>query len=241
MNAVIAYADRFLKAARMGVFWNGTTRFDLPRQFRYNSRAFSIAGPQEKSLAWTFRDIILDDEYGLNELAKKPATILDVGGNIGLFALWAGVNYPHATIHVYEPNPALLGFLESNIKQVGATIFTEGVAGQDGAGTFIENGESMVGQCKVAPTGDIRLVSLRTAVARLGGSVDLLKLDCEGAEWEMFDDLEPFKAVGMIRMEYHLTCSDQSLGWMIDRLESVGFSLLKLQPNPGFGIAWFDR
>lgn len=241
MNAVIAYADRLLKAARMSVFWNGTTRFDLPRQFRYNSRAFSIAGPQEKSLAWVFRDIILDDEYGLNKLAKKPATVLDVGGNIGLFTLWAGVNYPEATIHVYEPNTALLDSLKSNVKQVRATVFAEGVAGQDGAGTFIVNGESMVGQCKVAPTGDIRLVSLRTAVARLGGSVDLLKLDCEGAEWEIFDDLEPFQAVGMVRMEYHLTRPDRSLGWMIDRLESVGFSLLKLQLNSGFGIAWFDR
>ena len=99
----------------------------------------------------------------------------------------------------------------------------------------------MVGQCKVAPAGDISLVSLRTAVERLGGAVDLLKLDCEGAEWEMFDDLEPFKAVRMVRMEYHLTRPDRSLGWMIDRLESVGFSLLKLQLNQGFGIAWFDR
>jgi hypothetical protein len=134
-----------------------------------------------------------------------------------------------------------LDSLESNVKQVGATVFAEGVAGQDGAGTFIENGVSMVGQCKVAPTGDISLVSLRTAVEWLGGSVDLLKLDCEGAEWEMFDDLEPFKAVGMIRMEYHLTRPDRSLGWMIDRLESVGFSLRRLQLNQGYGIAWFDR
>jgi hypothetical protein len=78
-------------------------------------------------------------------------------------------------------------------------------------------------------------------VERLGGSVDLLKLDCEGAEWEIFDDLEPFKAVGMVRMEYHLTRPDRSLGWMIDRLTGAGFRLLRLQPNQGYGIAWFDR
>ncbi|MFM9102184.1 MAG: FkbM family methyltransferase [Cyanobium sp.] len=183
MNAVITHADRFLKAARMGVLWNGTTRFTLPKRFKYNSIACSIVGPPEQSLAWVFRDLILDDEYGLTKLSQKPATVLDVGGNIGLFTLWAGVNFPQATIHVYEPNPALLHSLESNTQQVGATVFAEGVAGQDGTGTFIENGESMVGQCKVTPAGDIRLVSLRTAVERLGGSVDLLKLDCEGAEW----------------------------------------------------------
>jgi FkbM family methyltransferase len=241
MKNVIAHSDRFLKAARMGVFWNGTTQFTLPKRFKYNSRACSIVGPQEKSLAWVFRDLILDDEYGLTKLAKKPETVLDVGGNIGLFALWAGVNFPQATIHVYEPNPELLDSLENNAKQVGATIYSEGMGGQDGTGAFIKNGESMVGQCEIAPTGDINLVSLRTAVERLGGSVDLLKLDCEGAEWEIFDDLEPFKAVGMVRMEYHLTRPDRSLGWMIDRLTGAGFRLLRLQPNQGYGIAWFDR
>jgi hypothetical protein len=86
-------------------------------------------GPQEKSLAWVFRDLILDDEYGLTKLAKKPETVLDVGGNIGLFALWAGVNFPQATIHVYEPNPELLDSLENNAKQVGATVYSEGMGG----------------------------------------------------------------------------------------------------------------
>jgi hypothetical protein len=66
-------------------------------------------------------------------------------------------------------------------------------------------------------------------------------MDCEGAEWEIFEDMEPFKAVEMLRMEYHLTRADRSLGWMINRLESVGFRLLKLEPNQGFGVAWFDR
>ncbi len=113
----------------MGVFWNGTTQFTLPKRFKYNSRACSIVGPQEKSLAWVFRDLILDDEYGLTKLAKKPETVLDVGGNIGLFALWAGVNFPQATIHVYEPNPELLDSLENNAKQVGATVYSEGMGG----------------------------------------------------------------------------------------------------------------
>ena len=241
MNYLGDHASRFLRAARMGVLWNGTTRFVLPRQFTYNSRTIKIVGPEEKSLAWVFRDLLLDDEYGLRELSKKPANVLDIGGNIGLFSLWAGVNFPEATIHVYEPNPALLESLASNVGQVGATVFAEGVSGNDGCGVFIEHGESMVGQCTVAPTGDISLVSLRTAIERLGGWVDLLKIDCEGAEWEMFDDLESFKAVGMVRMEYHLTRPDRSLGWMIDQFEKIGFRLLKLQPNQGFGIAWFDR
>jgi FkbM family methyltransferase len=241
MKYLIEHVSRFLKAARMGLLWNGTTRFVLPKQFKYNSKSFSIVGPEEKSLAWVFRDVVLDDEYGLSCIAKTPKTVLDIGVNIGLFSIWAGAKFPGAAIHVYEPNPALFEALTANVGQVGATVYTEGVSAQDGHGHFVENGESMVGQCSVASDGDIRLVSLRSAIERLGGSVDFLKMDCEGAEWEIFEDMEPFKAVEMLRMEYHLTRADRSLGWMINRLESVGFRLLKLEPNQGFGIAWFDH
>jgi hypothetical protein len=54
MNAVITYADRFLKAARMGVLWNGTTRFTLPKRFKYNSIACSIVALQSKVLPGSF-------------------------------------------------------------------------------------------------------------------------------------------------------------------------------------------
>jgi FkbM family methyltransferase len=241
MKYFTEHVSRFLKAARMGVLWNGTTRFVLPNRFKYNSKSYSIVGPEEKSLAWVFRDVVLDDEYGLSCMRKNPKTVLDIGGNIGLFSIWAGAKFPGAAIHVYEPNQALFEELTANVGQVGATVFAEGVSGQDGYGQFVENGESFVGQCSAAPDGDIRLVSLRSAIERLGGSVDLLKMDCEGAEWEIFEDMESFRTVGMLRMEYHLTRADRPLGWMIDRLESVGLRLLKLELNQGFGVAWFDR
>lgn len=238
---LFAHAGLFLRAAKMGVLWPGTTRFRLPKRFRFNSRSFSISGPNEESLGWVFRDLLLNDEYGLESLPIVPETILDVGGNIGLFTLWAGACFPEALIHVYEPNPALLGYLESNVVQVSATVFAAGVSAEDGRGTFAENSMSMVGQCSIEQAGEITISSLRTAIDRLGGSVDLLKLDCEGAEWEIFADLESFKHVKVLRIEYHLTRSDRSLGWMIDQLEHVGLRLARLSVNQGFGIAWFNR
>jgi FkbM family methyltransferase len=241
MKRIIDHASRFFRAAKLQLLWNGTTRFRLPRRFRFNSKLYCVDGPDEKTLAWVFRDVILDDEYGLNCLPRRPATILDIGGNIGLFSLWAGANFPEASIHVYEPNPALFNSLSLNVSQVGATVFPEGVSGQEGFGVLVEAGESMTNQCSVSSCGNISVSTLRTAIQRMGGRVDLLKIDCEGAEWEMLDDLEPFKHVRMLRMEYHLEQSNRSVGRLIDRLESVGFQLVKLQPNQGFGIAWFDR
>ncbi|MEG4345499.1 hypothetical protein QUB70_19810 [Microcoleus sp. A003_D6] len=40
----------------------------------------------------------------------------------------------------------------------------------------------------VSESGDIPMVSLKRAIERIGGSVDLAKVDCEGAEWLLFED-----------------------------------------------------
>lgn len=134
-----------------------------------------------KSLAWVFRDLLLDDEYGLTELTSHPVSIMDIGGNIGLFSLWAGVNFPQARIHVYEPNLNpnlnLINSLKVNVSQVGATVFSEGISGKDGMGSLVASGESMNFQCLDRLGGDIKMVSLATAIERMGGWVDFLKID----------------------------------------------------------------
>jgi len=145
-------------------------------------------------------------------------------------------------IHAYEPNPTLQTYLQLNASQVGASIFPEGVSGTDGRGSFAQDGESMVGQCTSSETGDISVVSLRTAIDRVGvGSIDLLKLDCEGAEWSILEHPEVFAAVQCVRMEYHLIGSDHSTESLVGAFARMGFGCTHLSPNKGFGLAWFDR
>ena len=45
---------------------------------------------------------------------SQPTIILDLGGNIGLFSLLAAQSNPWATVHVFEPGPPNLRFLEMN-------------------------------------------------------------------------------------------------------------------------------
>jgi FkbM family methyltransferase len=45
--------------------------------------------------------------------------------------------------------------------------------------------------------------SLASAVEALGGA-DLLKLDCEGAEWDLFETVDVWRRIAAITMEYHL-------------------------------------
>jgi len=234
-------AQRLLKSLKMGFLWPGTKRFSPPSKFHWSGRSFSLQVPPEETLGWVFRDVILDDEYGLERLPLTPKTVLDVGANVGIFSLWAGANFPGAVIHSYEPNAALQQYLRHNTSQMGANLYAEGVSGHDGFGAFAQKGESMVGQCRESEFGDIPVVSLGTAIKRMGETVDLLKLDCEGAEWSILEHPEAFANVGCVRMEYHLIDPSHSTSRLVESFAEIGFCCSHLSPNLGFGLAWFDR
>lgn len=200
-----------------------------------------MSAPREERIAWVFKDVVVDDEYGISSLSFRPNTILDVGANIGMFSLWAAANFPDALIHAYEPNNALRPYLEANLSQIRAKIFFEGLSGVDGFGSFTVGAESVMAQCKIDQEGDVAVASLKTAIHRMGGFVDLLKLDCEGAEWSILQDSSSFDSVRAIRIEYHLLQEGQTYERLISSFKSMGFTNRHSAQNQGFGIAWFDR
>lgn len=237
----IRFVRRLIRAGLMGFVFTGTSRFNVPKCLNWKGKKYDLDMPDEASLAWVFRDLILDDEYGLRCLRTRPLTILDVVAKVGLFSLWSGVCFPSAIIHAYEPNKELQPYLSRNLAQVGATVFAEGVSAADGFADIAAGGKSMLGQCKSNNAGSVPIVSLGTAIARIGGSVDLLKLDCEGAEWPILDAPEAFEHVKDLRMEYHLLHQHQTVECLVERFQRAGFRLVHLSCNKGFGMAWFSK
>lgn len=77
-------------------------------------------------------------------------------------------------------------------------------------------------------------------IDRIGGRIDLLKIDCEGAEWDIFEQHDAFRNVHQIRMEYHLL-EGRDLARFEDTVGELGFRIIKLIPNRGFGIAWLEN
>lgn len=231
---------RVLRAARLGVFFGGTSRFRLPQSVRLGSQAVLLNAPPEPHLAYDFINVLLDDEYGLEQLCGEVASVLDVGANIGLFSVWARCNFPRAVIHGYEPNPRLIELAGCNLRQVNVRLFGEGVGAESGFAVMENNVESRLGQVRFGAKAGIPITALGEAIERIGGSVDLLKLDCEGAEWDIFHDKASFNKVRLIRMEYHLVnnCSIDDLSrWA----KEAGFQIDRLRPNNGFGMAWLSR
>jgi len=234
---------RSMIAASQGVRFTGTSQFQLPRRVRLCGRVIPIAAPPEGGLAFDYLNIWLDDEYGLKALPFTPAKIIDVGSNIGLFSLWALRNFPDAQIHGYEPNPNAAKFAESNLAGFNSvTLFPEAVGSKSGSARLIQanSGESRMVLAAAAADSGVPMIAFSEAVARMGGNIDLLKLDCEGAEWEIFRNPAPFREVRVVRMEYHLT-EGQRIDDLRQAAGALGFEIDRLIENDGFGIAWWKR
>jgi FkbM family methyltransferase len=231
---------RFLRARALGVAFPGASRFRMPNSLRLCNRVLPISLPDEAGHAEVFIYLALDDMFGLRELPFPPETILDIGANFGLFSLLAAHYCRPSTIHAYEPNPRVFPHTAANLSMVGGSAFLEGVGGISGFADVCDQGESRLARTVRSQTGAVRIVALSEAIERIGSQVDMLKLNCEGAEWEMLDHAQDFRRVRLIRMEYHLT-QGRHLDDLVAFAKRIGFRIDRLIPKQDFGYAWLTR
>jgi FkbM family methyltransferase len=141
----------------------------------------------------------------------RPRTILDLGANIGASVLWFSRRFPDAEIHAVEPDRRSLEKLRRNVDGLpGVTVHHAAVGGEDGERTFYEaergwasslvQGAALRGR----PT-QVRVLTLPALVHEHVGSerVDLVKLDVEGAEWEVLPRLRLAELTDVVAGEMH--------------------------------------
>lgn len=198
---------RYYQARRFGVQFRGTTTFRIPAEVSNGESTVLISSPDDEALKYDFINIWLDDEYRLSEV-PKPNNVVDIGGNIGLFSLWAHITYGDINLHVYEPNMSLHPYIQRNLSILrNPTVHGEAVGAHEGLVELSSADSSRLTRVISSDTSghaNIPLVSIAAVIERSGGSVDLLKMDCEGGEWDILSDVTALQGVRYIVMEYHL-------------------------------------
>jgi FkbM family methyltransferase len=211
-------------ARRLGFDFRRAAGFELPAEIRVGSGTVRLNLPQDEGTRTAFVDVLLDDCYRLRTFPKNIKTVLDVGAHAGLFSLAARLNFPDAKIHAYEPNPQLLPLLAHQAQVGKFSFFGEAVGLVEGRMSLDSGADSVQTRAHRSEKGDIRCASFAAATAKLGPTIDLVKMDCEGGEWEILKDDATWKNVQNLTMEYHLWAG-YTLEELKTRITKLGFTV----------------
>lgn len=157
----------------------------------------------------TFVVVFCKQDYGK---VKKNSTIVDVGANIGIFSLYALSNGAKH-VEIFEPCNEAYRVLFENIKINGylskVNMHKLAVTANDNSTVFISTVSSPYNKISLKENFStslekVKTINLETALNSFK-NIDLIKMDCEGAEFEIFPSLsiDFFEKIDEIRMELH--------------------------------------
>jgi FkbM family methyltransferase len=242
LQRLLRHLNRAAKARRFGIPFHRRASFALPPAVRIGGRMMPVASLPEHGAAVDFLTCFIEDDYGLADIDFPVRTIADIGANLGFFSMAARSYFPAATIHAYEPNPRVSPCLSRNAAATGFEVFAEAVGATAGL-VSIEDGADSNQVRTIAATGSgarIAQVSLATVVSRMGGVIDLAKIDCEGAEWDLFRDERSWARIRHVRMEYHLW-GRHAVAEVSQAFDRVGFTVSCHKPAGEWGTIWADN
>lgn len=215
----------------------------LYRIHHRGQRYSMLARPTANSMADLFvlRELFIEQTYRelLPLLRTEPVRFVDVGGNLGSFSIWMSKIHGVAEGHCFEPDPTSYNLCRYNLANNGCTTiqhFQKAMGGRARSitmrvntnrpgGNSIYGGESAQGE-----KAEIEVVAFADWMKGVAGDFDVLKLDCEGAEWEILDCTPPevLRRFRVIVAEVHDDPDGRNgVDSFRSRLEGLGFETLR--------------
>lgn len=191
MESRLGLLPRYVKTFGLPGFWTFVC-VELARCHKIKVRgiSFPVYLRRNSSDVKVFREVFLFRSYAIK--IEPPKTLLDGGANIGLASVFFANLYPHALIIAVEPDEENFRALKRN------TALYPNIRPEKTAlwptSTFlrIQNTNDSGWAFQVAETspedsGAFKASSIPQVMEDFGIShIDLLKLDVEGAEYELF-------------------------------------------------------
>jgi FkbM family methyltransferase len=180
----------------------------LPRYkkttIRFQGLTFDV--PDALSFIYQYREIFVDESYWFKCKTDEPL-ILDCGANVGLSSYFFKSLYPNATVKAFEADPSIFQFLKSNINAnlpSGSVECINKAIWVDDAGISFNPEGADGGSITKTEPGKLHVDSVRLRDLLVSERIDFLKIDIEGAEYEVLLDCDGhFQNVERLFFEYH--------------------------------------
>jgi len=202
---------------------------------------------------WFFLENFVRREYLFTSTAKSPL-IIDCGSNIGMATLFFKLQYPESRILAFEPDPKTFGMLKRNVEEnhlTDVTLFNAALSANEGQIDFFVDPD--LPGSPIMSTNPLRISKEKMRVRatilskEITEEVDFLKMDIEGAEVEVMNELGKSGKLALVRemvIEYHHHISPEvdHLSQILSLLESSGFGyqLHTSFPSPFHGKRFQD-
>lgn len=190
----------------------------------------------------TFIEIFEIDSYKLVDNEIRGKLVIDVGANLGMFSLRC-VELGAKQVIAIEAQPTVynLGLL-NNVKDYPMiTPMLAAVWDKDGETVTILN-EHVGSKVKTSGEGDkVNTITLNTLTKNLTDEDMVLKLDCEGSEFNILieSDRETIRKFAFIHIEIHANTNEnpayQDVDVVRNRLTEVGYQRVSLIPVMWYG------
>ena len=197
--------------------------------FKTNNRTFGISIPDDQYWG-SVKDVLLNRVYEFDvefELKNFNGLVVDAGAHVGLFSLVSST-FAREVISI-EPDTSNYCLLKKNFERNkirNALALNKALSGKKNRSLKLYKGadsgcNSIVG-CKNRSFELTQSITLQQIIERFG-KIDLLKMDIEGAEFEVIDSVEEdnLGKISSIVGELHL--NDGNLHTFLKRLDASGF------------------
>ena len=199
-------------------------------------------------------EVFVENPYKIEEI-PRGSTVVDVGAHIGTVTLRCAVERG-CQVYAYEPSDGTFALLVENVRLNGledrAKCFNQAIGGRDEIRNFyfdeiLGSSNLYLGQNPDFADRALRVTQVQcVTLGRIFEDngierCDVLKMDCERAEREVFnDEAKPyFRRVGRVMLEWH----SYDGGKYAEYLERLGFSvqLTGTGVHEGVYISQYER
>ncbi|HEV7206732.1 MAG TPA: FkbM family methyltransferase [Jatrophihabitans sp.] len=253
---------RIAQTPRTFTNWPAVLRGLADPRARHESLSFTtrngltISCPNVPGARVPVYEVFAEDCYRIDTFLApflgEPIGVVDIGAHIGAFACQLAAKAPRARLRCFEPSPTTAGFLRRNVWtnnfEDRVVVHELAVGARTGAAVLADNGGGSALNSIVDPDSGGSGVTVRTTtfdaiVEELGGVAEVVKMDCEGGEYELVLGSSPDSWAGVQRivLEYHPHPDHtwpELRAWFAEQGLVVTAEEVE---NPAQGTAWLER